>query len=459
MTISEREQPSISLQNISEAIKAAWRSLASPSAAPARIRAAVEAYERQSECIIGWFQLAGVALFAILYAATYAAFDYHPVFEPVPYALAIYGAFTLWRLRLSFRGRLEAWQRYGSAVIDVFILMAMIASFPMQYGEPAALYLKAPTLLYVYILIGLRALRFEPALILFTGGAAILGWSILTLIAAYGGAALTNDYRVYMTSLSLLPGAELEKLAAIGAFTGVLALGVGRARALLFRTATEEAAASDLTKFVGRDAALLIRGSRDGVKAGDGDTRRTAIMFVDLRGFTPATRGLPPHAVIGLLQEYQSRLLPVIEGGGGAVDKFLGDGILVSFGAARASATECADAIRTAIAVGAEIVRWKADRLKRDEPVLDVGIAVASGDLIYGAVGHGDRLEYTVIGDAVNLAAKLEKHAKIAHTRIIATAETLKLAEIQGLAATPSRRLGRVAVDGVGEPVDLVVLG
>lgn len=459
MTISESERASISPQNISEAIRTAWRSLASPSEAPARIRTAVKDYERRSECIIGWFQLAGVALFAILYGASYAAYDIHPSFEPVPYALALYGAITLWRLRLSSRGRLTAWQRYGSAAIDVFVLMAMIGSFPMQYGEPPALYLKAPTLLYVYILVALRALLFDPALILFAGGSAMLGWIVLTLIAALGGAPLTSDYRVYMTSLSLLPGAELEKLTAIAAFTGVLALGVGRARALLFRTATEEAAASDLTKFVGRDAAMLIRGSSNGVKAGDGDTRRAAIMFIDLRGFTPATRGLPPHAVIGLLQEYQSRLLPVIEGGGGAVDKFLGDGILVSFGATRPSASECADAIRTALAVGAEVVRWKEDRQNRGEPVLDVGIAIASGDLIYGTVGHGDRLEYTVIGDAVNLAAKLEKHAKVARARIIVTAETLKRSEIQGFAIKPSRRLGRVPVEGVGEPVDLVVLG
>jgi adenylate cyclase len=458
MTILERAPPSISPQNIFEALTAAWRALASPPAAPPRIRAAVDLYERQSERIIGWFQLAGVMLFAALYAATYAAFDVHHAIEPVPAALGIYGVFTLWRLRLSYRGGLKQWQRYGSAAIDVGVLMALIWSFPAQYGEPAALYLKAPTLLYVYILIGLRALRLDPALVLFTGGAAIVGWSVLTLIAAFGGAPFTSDYRVYMTSLSLLPGAELEKLGALAAFTSVLALGVGRARALLFRTAKEEAAAADLSKFVGRDAASLIRASRDGVKAGDGETRRAAIMFVDLRGFTPATRGMAPRAVIGLLQEYQSRLLPVIEAGGGSVDKFLGDGILVSFGAARVSTTECADAVKTALAVAEEAGRWREDRMRRGETALDIGIALASGDLVYGAVGFGERLEYTVIGDAVNLAAKLEKHAKIARARIISTSQTLARAEAQGFAAAPLRRLGAVAVDGVGESVDLSVL-
>lgn len=446
-------------KSIFRALSDAWSGLAKPPSPPPRILSAVENYERQSERITGWFQLAGVGLFAALYAATYAAFDVHRAIEPTPVALVLYGAATLWRLRLSYRGGLGTSRPYASAAIDVGLLYALIWSFPMQYGEPSALYLKAPTLLYVYILIALRALRFDAALVLFTGAAAVVGWSTLVVLAAADGAAITGDYRIYMTSLSLLPGAELEKIGAIAAFTGILALGVGRARALLFKTATEEAAAADLSKFVGRDAASLIRASHDGVKAGDGETRRAAIMFIDLRGFTPATRGLPPHAVIGLLKEYQARLLPVIEAGGGSIDKFLGDGILVSFGAARPSTRECADAVQAAIAVGDEVVRWREDRAQRGEVALDVGIAVASGDLVYGAVGFGDRLEYTVIGDAVNLAAKLEKYAKVAQARIVVTAETLARASAQGFAATPQRRLGAVIVDGVGEAVDLAVLG
>lgn len=428
------------------------------SAPPARIRAAVEAYEAQSERIIGWIQLAGVGVFATLYAATYSAFDVHHAIEPVPVALLLYGAFTLWRLRRSYKGRLAAWQQYASAGVDIAVLMALIAAFPFQYGESPGLYLKAPTLFYAYILIGLRALRFDPALVAFTGVAAAVGWALLGVSAALQGTPFTGDYRIYMTSLSLLPGAELEKIAAILAFTGVIALSVERARTLLFRTATEEAATTDLSKFVGRDAAALIRSSREGVRAGDGEIRRAAIMFVDLRGFTPATRTMPPKEVIALLQEYQGRLLPVIERGGGSVDKFLGDGILVSFGAARVTERECADAIETALAVAAEGERWRQDRLARGEAPLGLGIAVAAGEVVFGAVGHGDRLEYTVIGDAVNLAAKLEKHAKTVGAKAIATAKSLELAGTQGFSGAPLRRLAGGWVEGVDETVDLVVL-
>jgi adenylate cyclase len=451
-------RPSISPTNIYSAAKAVCTSLLASPPAPPRIRAAVDAYEAESERIVGWIQLAGVALFASLYAATYSSFDVHHTIEPAPAALGVYGALTLWRLRLAYRGELSTGLQYASAAVDVAVLVALIASFPFQYGVPAAMYLKGPTLFYACILIGLRALRFDPGQVLFTGLLAAIGWAGLALWAAVDGAPLTGDYRVYMTSLSVLPGAELEKIVGLAATSFVLALGVARARTLLFRTAAEEAASADLSKFVGRDAAALIRASSDGIKAGDGRIRRAAIMFIDLRGFTKVSRNLAPRDVIALLQDYQARLLPVIDRGGGSVDKFMGDGILVSFGAARGDGQECAAAVETAFAVIAEVDRWKADRLSAGAAPLDVGVALSVGDVVYGAIGHGERLEYTVIGDAVNLAAKLEKHAKAENARLIAAAEVLAAAEAQGYPRRPLRRIGAAIVEGVSAPVDLAVL-
>lgn len=449
---------SISPTNIFSAAKSSVVSILASPGAPARIKAAVDAYEAQSERIVGWIQLAGVAVFGSLYAATFSTFDVHRRIEPVPIALAVYGAFTLWRLRCAYSGRLSIGQQYASAAIDIVVIVAMIASFPYQYAAPAAMYLKGPTLLYVFILIGLRSLRFNPALVLFTGALAAAGWAGLALWAAIEGAPLTGDYRVYMSSLSVLPGAELEKIGAIAMTTLVLALGVDRARQLLFRTAAEEAASADLTKFVGREAAARIRSSTEGIKAGDGEIRRAAIMFIDLRGFTNATKHLPPRDVIALLHDYQSRLLPAIERGGGTVDKFLGDGILVSFGAARVTGEECAEAVETALAVIAEIDRWKSDRFRSGEPPLDVGVALAVGDVVYGAVGHGERLEFTVIGDAVNLAAKLEKHAKAENARLLATAEIVAEAGTQGYPRRPLRSIRSASIAGVSGPIDLAVL-
>ncbi len=458
MRISATNPPSTLRTAISEVLRALRGLVARAEPAPARIRAAVERYEAGSDRIAASTQLGGVSLFAALYAATYSSFDVHHAIEPAPVALALYGAYTL---RRRFAPRLQspaARRPYLSATIDVATLYALIASFPFQYGSPAALYLKGPTLSYVFVLISLRTLWFDPRLTLYTGAIAAAGWGALTLAAALDGAPLTADYRVYMTSLSVLPGAELERIAAILLTTMVLAVAVYRARALLYRTATEETAAADLSKFVGRDAAARIRASRDGLRAGDGELRHAAIMMIDLRGFTPATRGLPPTEVIAMLNDYQSRMLPVIERCGGSVDKFLGDGILVSFGAARETGVECAEAVGAALAIADEADRWKGERVRAGLLALDIGVSIAFGAITFGAVGFGDRLEFTVIGDAVNLAAKLEKHAKAERCRIIATAEVLDRAAAQGFPQRAKRLAPGAVVEGAPEPVDLVII-
>jgi adenylate cyclase len=115
--------------------------------------------------------------------------------------------------------------------------------------------------------------------------------------------------------------------------------------------------------------------------------------------------------------------------------------------------------LRAADAVLDAADRWAAERRAAGRPPLSVGLAVASGRVVFGAVGDGERLEFTVIGDAVNFAAKLEKHNKDEKTRALADARTYQLAEQQGYVAPlpRERRAGR-PVAGVGEPVDIVVL-
>jgi adenylate cyclase len=149
--------------------------------------------------------------------------------------------------------------------------------------------------------------------------------------------------------------------------------------------------------------------------------------------------------------------VPIIQRHNGAIDKFLGDGILASFGCARPSATYAADALAAVDAVMAEAASWSAARRAAGLPAVNVGAAVASGTVLFGAVGDATRLEYTVIGDAVNLAAKLEKHTKVEKVRALAAGDTYALACRQGYGGEKELRRAR-AVAGVDTPVDLVVL-
>ncbi|WP_035693759.1 adenylate/guanylate cyclase domain-containing protein [Azospirillum halopraeferens] len=426
---------------------------------PERVRAAIREQEAQSEILIGWVQLGVVATFGTLYAVAPKTFDRTmTMFEPVPVALAAYLAFTLLRLGLAYRRRLAPWFLYLSVAVDVGLLMGLIWSFHVQYAQPPSFYLKAPTLLYVFIFVALRALRFDPAFVLTAGLAAAAGWAAMVAyaIAAGSDGMVTRNYIEYLTGNKILLGAEFDKIVTILVVTAILAAALARGRRLLERAVAEGAAARDLSRFFAPAVAARITGAEQPVAAGQGDLRDAAILMVDLRGFTRMAAGMDPAAVIALLTEYQARMVPLIARHGGSVDKFMGDGILASFGAVTPVPSYAADAVRAVEALLAEADAWAADRTARGLATPTVNAAVATGRVLFGAVGDAGRLEYTVIGDAVNLAAKLEKHNKAAGSRALATDAAVRLALAGGYRGPAADRPPlRCRVEGMAEPLDL----
>jgi adenylate cyclase len=328
--------------------------------------------------------------------------------------------------------------------------------------QPAAFYLKAPTLLYVFIFIGLRALRFDARFVLLAGIAAALGWLGLVLFAITVDPVddmITRDYVRYMTSATVLLGAEFDKVISILMVTLILALAIVRARRLLVRSLAEGAAARDLSRFFAPEIARQITASEQRIEPGEGELRQAAVLYCDIRGFTGLVASLSPGEVMKLLSEYESRMVAVIQKHGGSIDKFLGDGIMASFGAAVQTESYAADAFRAVEELVPAAAQWSSERRAMDQPEIDVGFAVAVGPVVFGAVGDESRLEYTVIGEAANLAAKLEKHTKIAGVHALTTAASLAIARTQGYqAGDETRALAPASVAGVSGPVDLVAI-
>jgi adenylate cyclase len=429
---------------------------------PERTRQAIREDQAQAEILIAWVQLAIVAAFAAVYGLTpMATMRAEPHLEPLPWVLGAYAVVTSIRLGLAYARALGGLLLALSVVVDLALLMALIWGIHIQYAQPPAFYLKVPTLLTAFIFIALRALRFEVRYVALAGVSAAVGWACLVVYAAVSTpeAIVKRDFVGYITGNRILIGAEVEKILAVLAVTTVLALAIARARRLLVRAAVDGAAARDLARFFDPNVAQRIRTADQPLKAGEGEARDAAILFLDIRGFTRLGADLSPPVLMALLTEYHARLVPLIQGHGGAIDKFLGDGILATFGAAQRSERYAADALEAIDAVMVEAARWEAERRTQGEPPLVINAGVAVGRIVFGAVGDEQRLEYTVIGDTVNLAAKLEKHNKLEATRALATAETLERALAQGYRSPrPCGRRPACPVAGLAEPIDLAVL-
>jgi adenylate cyclase len=143
-----------------------------------------------------------------------------------------------------------------------------------------------------------------------------------------------------------------------------------------------------------------------------GERREATVLFCDIRGFTPLSERMSPEDVVLLLNEFYALMIETVFKHDGTLDKFLGDAVMAVFGAPIAHPDHAVRAVRTAIAMQEGITALNEARAKEGKERIQVGIGVSVGEVVAGTVGSGERMEYTVIGDSVNLASRLESNAK-----------------------------------------------
>ncbi|MGH2525020.1 MAG: adenylate/guanylate cyclase domain-containing protein, partial [Anaerolineales bacterium] len=150
-----------------------------------------------------------------------------------------------------------------------------------------------------------------------------------------------------------------------------------------------------------------------GIDAMRGQRAELTILFSDIRGFTTMSEKMTPEELVNLLNEYLGAMTDVIHRNGGTVDKYEGDLVMAFFGAPLPFADHAQRAARTAIEMRQELDRLRAKWAAEGKPAnLEMGIGLNSGEVFVGLVGSGRRVNYTVMGDAVNLASRLQDLTK-----------------------------------------------
>jgi adenylate cyclase len=187
-----------------------------------------------------------------------------------------------------------------------------------------------------------------------------------------------------------------------------------------------------------------------------GEEREVTVLFSDVRNFTTMCEALAPQEALGILNRYFTRMSAIVEAHGGVIDKYVGDAIMALFGAPLASPNDADRAIETALEMCEALDELNAQQQVRRHPAIKVGIGINTDIVIVGNMGSQTRLNYTVIGDGVNLASRLEGLTKTPEyaTRIIISRMTL--AKAKGRYQT--RPLGEVAVKGKQKLTEIYAL-
>jgi adenylate cyclase len=421
---------------------------------PTRLLKLIQEQQERSEILISIIQLAIVSIFSLLYAVSPKTFSQDADFAPVPWVLGLYLVFSLIRLRLATHRKLPDWMLYLSAVVDIALLLGLIWSFHLQYEQPPSFYLKSPTLLYLFIFIAIRALHFDPRFVIATGVSAAVGWVLMVayvLLSDPADMMITRNYVEYMTSNSVLIGAEFDKIVSILMVTGVLGLALHRARKLLVESVIEGSAARDLSRFVPQEVAQKVTQSEEGATTGKGEVNECTILFTDIEGFTSISEDLTPEQLIEALNRYFTLIAGPIGEFGGVISQFQGDAVLATFNMPKADEDHASNAVHAA----REIQKVLEGVEFGDGIAFNTRVGINTGNVVGGLVGSGDRVGYTVHGEHVNLTARLEQLNKDYGTRIIISESTL--------ARIPEGRfdffeLDKVSVRGLNRPVRIYTL-
>jgi adenylate cyclase len=320
----------------------------------------------------------------------------------------IHGLLALW---IVASRNFRSWMAWVFSTIDVLLILLSVDAVLINNTLSGYYLAAAPVLWVAPAILAFGVLRYNPLLQAYMAVLALAGMGVVVLRRMPPpGLEPGGNMADPMQRLFALPP-NVMRLVMLALFCVVLVAATMRARRLLARAIAEGSRRANLTRYLPMQVAdalatmspeRLMRGRR----------QLGAVLFIDIRGFTARTENMDPAEVSRFLSEFRRIVREAAEPHGGVIDKHIGDAAMVVFGLPQPGEEDARHALAAVRDVLAGIKAWNERLREAGEPPVRVGIGAHWGEVFVGAIGDEQRLEFSVLGDTVNIASRLEGQAK-----------------------------------------------
>ncbi|MBM6580887.1 adenylate/guanylate cyclase domain-containing protein [Microvirga sp. BT689] len=308
-----------------------------------------------------------------------------------------------------------------TAILDALLVLGNLAYSHWGLGIPGSLFAAFPVAWVVPITMAAAAIHYQPRLQAFVAAIYVAGLSLLT----FGSGFLTAAER--QEDLAALQGlfstqANAVRIVMVFAAALILILVARQGRLMLERAVRETTLRANLTRYLPRELAPILT---DQAFASLRQGRRipVTVMFVDIRASTTFGETMEPAQLAIFITSFRRRVLRAASRHGGVIDKFTGDGALILFGVPGAQEGDARRALACGRTLLTLIERWNVKR--GFNPPVRLGIGIHTGDVFCGVVGDESRLEFTVVGETVNIGSRIEQATKAVDCELLASQETV----------------------------------
>lgn len=359
-----------------------------------------------------------------------------------------YVAVTLLSLAVTIRRPQAKWRQPLFVLADAVAILLMLymhaAQGPLDHGHS----LTPPGLVVTFILLINAALTSDAKLVARFAGLVFAGWTVIIAAA------------VSLSGLGVLDAfldADVQRELGLAVSFGVTALAVY----VIVRENVERTTEAEVARRRGSNLARFFSPMVvDQLADGDDvqlERRQIAVMFVDLRGFTAFAETATSEQLRHMLSEFRDIVSGVVVRHGGAVDKYLGDGVMAVFGHPKPREDDAKRALACAIELVDELDRWRTREEAAGRPTLKAGIGLHAGTAMAGVLEAGCHSEYTVLGDVVNVAQRLQAVSKSVGATLVVS-DDLRAAAYSAATLTHWNDAKAVAIPGRQLPLDIAYI-